>query len=369
MRKAHDLVGFCPVYEFEDVTAQLTGADRVEVDDYGAVERARRLYRVGRLATGSRRLAAAVAPRLGARKLVRDYELFFPVFNDPFELFALRTVPEWRSRCRVAACFVCELWSGELPEYLLELLADFDHVFVGVQHPVADVARIVGKPCSYLPLGVDVLRFAPYPSSPPRSIDVCSIGRRSPVTHAALMRLARGRHIFYYHDTVLASGRGRRQTTFRVADVEEHRVLLASVLQRSRYYIANRARANEPERDSRDEISSRFYEGIAAGAVLIGDPPRSAEFRRQFDWPDATVHLPFDAPDAGALLARLDADPARVDGIRRENIRQAASRHDWLHRLQRVFEAAGLQPTKAMRARADRLRRIYEVWGGSRANR
>jgi hypothetical protein len=69
-----------------------------------------------------------------------DYDLFFPIFNHAHELFALTTVPDWRQRCRVAACFVNELWVQDLPEYLLELLADFDHVFAGVHHVVDELS-------------------------------------------------------------------------------------------------------------------------------------------------------------------------------------------------------------------------------------
>ncbi|MGE5048750.1 MAG: hypothetical protein ACM3PC_09295, partial [Deltaproteobacteria bacterium] len=166
MRRVHDLVAFCTPYEFEDVVTEATGADRVEPEDFGAIERVRRFYKLGRLATRSRRMARAVTPPLGAAPLTRDYELFFPVFNHPFELFALAAVPDWRSRCRVAACFVSEIWVQEIPAYLLELLADFDHIFIGISHPAQEVARIVGRPCTYLPLATDVLRFAPWPQPP-----------------------------------------------------------------------------------------------------------------------------------------------------------------------------------------------------------
>ncbi len=355
MRRAHDLVAFCLSYEFEDVVAQLTAADRVDVVDFPAVERVRRMYKIARLASGSKRLARAMAPGVSQAPLTRDYDLFFPIFNHPFELFALAAVPDWRARCRVSACFVSELWADDLPEYLLELLSSFDHVFLGVQDAVGAVSRIIGKPCTYLPLATDVLLFAPSPSLP-RNIDVCNVGRRSPVTHAALIRLARERRIFYYYDTIHARGHHDRQITFRVNDPAEHRLLLANLIQRSRYFVANRARVNEPEGGaSKQEISARFYEGIAAGAVLIGEEPRSEEFRRQFDWPDAVVHLPFDSPDVGEVLAGLDADPARLERVHRENVRQAARRHDWLYRLRTVFDAAGIPPTEAMQARHDRL--------------
>jgi hypothetical protein len=359
MRRLADLVAFCLQYEFEDVVAEVTGADRVEASDRPALERSRRGYKLARFATGSRRVARGCAPRPSTVRLERDYELFFPVFNHVHELFALATVPDWRRRCRVAACFVNELWAHLLPGYLLELLSEFDHVFLGVRHSVDEVARIVGRPCSYLPLAADVLRFAPFPEAPARGIDVCNIGRRSAVTHDALLRRAREGAMFYFYDTVAASGAGQKQRTFRVDNPAEHRLLLASLLKRSRYFIANRGRINEPEfTQGQDEISGRFYEGAAAGAVMLGEPPRTAEFARQFDWPDAVIPLPFDSPDVGRRLAELDGDPARLARIRRDNTANGALRHDWVHRLRTVFETLGLQPTEAMLAREARLRAL-----------
>jgi hypothetical protein len=359
MRRLARVVAFCLQYEFEDVVAEVTGADRVDAGDRAALELSRRAYKLARFATGSRRFASACAPRPSTVSLDRDYELFFPVFNNAYELFALATVPDWRRRCRVAACFVNELWVQVLPGYLLELLAEFDHVFVGVRHTVDEVAKVVGRPCTYLPLAADVLRFSPPPDAPPRPIDVCNIGRRSPVTHEALLALARDRRIFYYYDTVAASGAGGKQRTFQVDDPGGHRLLLASVLQRSRYFIANRGRVNEPEFTmGRDEIAGRFYEGAAAGAVMLGEAPRTEEFARQFGWTDAVIRLPFDSPDVGRILAELDAEPARLERIRRENVHNAALRHDWVYRLRVVFETLGVPATEAMRAREKRLQGI-----------
>jgi hypothetical protein len=359
MRRLADLVAFCLMYEFEDVVADVTGADRVEAGGQESLEFSRRTYKLARAVTGSRRLARGFSAAPSAVRLDRDYELFFPVFNNPFELFALRNLPGWRDRCRVAACFVSELWAHLLPGYLLELLAEFDHVFLGVRHPVAEVARMVGRPCSYLPLAADVLRFSPFPEISPRVIDVCNIGRRSPVTHDALVRLGRDRRIFYYYDTVAARGAGHKQRTFRVDNAGEHRLLLASLLRRSRYFIANRGRVNEPEFTlDRDEVSGRFYEGTAAGTVLLGEPPRTEEFQRPFGWPDAIIRLPFDSPDVERVLAELDADPLRLAKIRRENVHNAALRHDWVHRLRTVFETVGIPPPEALIAREKRLQAL-----------
>jgi glycosyl transferase family 1 len=356
MRGLSDLVAYCLQYEFEDVISEVTGADRVDAGDWEALELARRSYKLARLATGSRAIAGRLALQPSTVKLQRDYDLFFPVFNSAYELYALATVPDWRERCRVAACFVNEIWASDLPGYLLELLAKFDHVFVGLSHSIDDVARLVGRPCAYLPLAVDVPRFAPVPELPERTIDVTNIGRRSNVTHRALLRLASDRRIFYYYDTVAASGHERRQRSFHVDDASEHRLLLASLLQRSRFFIANRALVNEAEiTRGHDEISGRFYEGAAAGAVMLGEAPRTDEFKRQFDWPDAVIHLPFDAPEVGRVLADLRGDPQRIARISTDNVRNAALRHDWVHRLRTVFETAGLPPTPGMLERERRL--------------
>lgn len=360
MRRLSDLVAYCAQYEFEDVIADVTGADRVEVDNEPALEFSRRAYKLLRLGTGSQRLARAFAPWPSIARLERDYELFFPVFNHVHELYALRAVPDWRARCRVAACFITEVWAHLLPEYLLELLSHFDHVFIGMRHCVEDVARITGRPCSYLPQAADVLRFSPWPNQPARNLDVCNIGRRSPVTHEALVKLAAARRIFYYFDTFAGgSDRDPKQRTFRVANPRQHRLLLASLLQRSRYFIANRSRINEPEHTGgHEEIAGRFYEGAAAGAVMLGEPPNTDQFRSQFGWPDVVIRMPFECPDVARVLAELDADPQRLARIRHENARQAALQHDWNHRLDTVFKTVGLNPTPAM---CERRRRLDEL--------
>ena len=359
-RRISDLVAFCLAYEFEDTFQAVTGAERIDATDLPSIEFSRRAYKLARAATGSSRAALRLAPSpRGKVALERDYELFFPVFSNAFELYSLATIPNWRQRCRKAACFITEVWTDQLPEYLLELLSEFDHIFLGLRHCVDDVARITGRPCSYLPLATDVPRFAPAALDQPRPIDVCNIGRRSPVTHQALLADAERRQSFYYYDTVAASGSDLKQRTFRVDNPGEHRLMLAAILKRSRYFIANRSHVNNPEFTAgRDEISARFYEGVAAGTAMIGEAPRTDEFQRQFDWPDAVIHLPFDSPDVADILADLNGTPARLQTVRARNVREAARRHDWLHRIRIVFDVLGLPPTDGMDARADRLDRI-----------
>jgi Glycosyl transferases group 1 len=356
-RRIADLVAYCLAYEFEDTFAAVTGAERIDATDLPGLEFSRRAYKLARLASGSPRLARRLAPYPRSKVVLeRDFELFFPVFSHTYELYSLAAIPNWRPRCRKAACFITEVWSDLLPEYLLELLSTFDHIFLGHRHSVQEVARITGRPCTYLPFAVDVLRFTPASPDQRRPIGVCNIGRRSPVTHQALLEDSERQQSFYYYDTVAASGADR---TFRVDSPHEHRRMLATILKHSGYFIANRSHVNKPEFTAgRDETSARFYEGAAAGTVMIGEAPRTDEFKRQFDWPDAVIHVPFDCPDIGRILADLNRDPQRLQAARRNNAREAALRHDWLHRIQVVFDALGLVPTEGMRIRARRLDEI-----------
>jgi hypothetical protein len=359
-RRIADLVAYCLAYEFEDTFAAVTDAERIDATDRSGLEFYRRVYKLLRMGSGSSGLARRFTPSPRSKVVLeQDYELFFPIFSHAFELHALATIPNWRQRSRKAACFITEVWSDLLPEYLIELLSEFDHIFLGLSHCVEDVARITGRPCSYLPLGADVLRFAPATLGQPRPIDVCNIGRRSVVTHQALLADAEQRKCFYYFDTVAASGPSLQNRTFRVDSPHEHRIMLATLLKHSSYFIANRSHVNNPEFTAdRDEISARFYEGAAAGAVMIGEAPRTRAFEQQFDWPDAVIHLPFDSPDVGRILADLNGNPERMQAARCNNLRQAALRHDWLHRIQVIFDVLGLAPTETMQARQQRLDQI-----------
>ena len=358
LRNVEDVVAYCAQYEFEDVIASVADVDMAAPDGLAGVEVSRKAYKLVRYLTGSPRLASSIAPRLTARRLDKEYDLFLPVFSHPHQLFALSCIPEWRKRCRKAACFIAEAWHELLPGYLLELLSEFDHVFINAQHVIETVSRMIGRPCSYLPQGVDALRFCPWPDPPARSIDVCNIGRRSAVTHGTLLEAARRGRLFYYYDTIKPAA---KQVTFHVSDGSEHRFLLANLLKRSRYFIANRARANEPEvTRGRDEIAGRFYEGVASGAIVIGDPPKTDEFRRRFDWPDAVIPMPFDSADAVRRIEELDADPTRQARIRKENAANALLRHDWVHRLRAIVDEVGVPPPEGMLAREARLKRLAE---------
>jgi len=361
MRRVWNLVGYGFQYEFEDVISSLTGADRADVTQLGRLELERRIYKSLSFLSPSPSLALRSTPRFGGLRLDRTYDLFLPVFNHVYEVFAVNAIPGWRKRCRYAACVISEAVESDLPEYLLQSLADFDHIYL-CSNPVESVQRITGRPCSYLPLAVDVLMFCPFPEPPPRSIDALGIGRRSAVTHSALVALAHERDFFYYYDTIQVPGLNddSRAVSFSVIDQAEHRFKLASLLKRSRYYLASRARADEFSEDY-DELSGRFFEGAAAGAIMIGEAPRTGRFLTLFDWPDSVVEMRYDEPEIAAILDQLDRDPERKARIRRSNMLNALRRHDWVYRLRTILEGAGMALPPALLARERRLRELADM--------
>ncbi|MEN8822361.1 MAG: glycosyltransferase [Abyssibacter sp.] len=347
------LAAYAILYEFEDVLSSSAPSTRVTPENRAALEANRRRYKLIRRLRASSALADRFSA--GASMPVPDgeYDLAVATVSNAWNLHLTRAVRDWKSQIGFAACYIFEAWASELPDdYLLEMLEPFDHVFVGLSHAVEPLARRCGKPCSWLPLAADVLRFAPHHPMQARSIDVCNIGRRSEVTHAAFQALVRERGIFYYYDTAMTP---RGSVGFTVNSPADHRNLYANLLSRSRYFVANRAKLTDPRVGHIHEIPARFYEGIAAGTVLIGEPPDTACFREQFDWPSAVISMPFDYDEPLSVLEEMEADDARRQATSRTNVRQAAQYHDWLHRIERIFEIAGLPPTAAMRARRERL--------------
>ncbi|WP_204141721.1 glycosyltransferase [Halomicronema sp. CCY15110] len=359
------LVGYSYLYEFEDACADVLDAKLVKLSHYDELNRYRRLYkyasRVMKLGGRTGSLADSLVKSSLRQPLNESYDFFFATLNNVFELFTLMVLGDWRKKCDKAACYITEVRVNDFPEceYLLDFLRDFDHIFLGTRQCVDEVASLTGRPCSYLPISADTLRFRPFNLQSRPAIDCANLGRRSAITHQALMDYTQSQNLFYYYDTASISNvvNAKQQQTFVVKDPAEHRMLLANILKNSCYFIANRSRANETE-VAYSEISSRFFEGAAAGTVMLGIAPDTEEFHQNFDWQDAIIPIPFDCPNIADIIQSLNSQPERLEIIRRQNVSQAMLRHDSVHRLQKVFETLNLAPTPKMLQRVDTLKEI-----------
>ena len=161
-------------------------------------------------------------------------------------------------------------------------------------------------------------------------------------------RMAEEQGLFYFYDVWKG---------LRADDWAAVRLRNAELIRRARHYLVWEPDAwHQPWRDGtgRDvALSTRYFEGAAGGAVLLGSAPKHCpEFDEAFDWPDAVVEL---GDDPAGVLAALAADPMRVLRIRTQNVVASLRRHDWAHRWAEVLDVLGEPLTLAHRARLARL--------------
>lgn len=341
----------CFSYELEDAVAAMDQVDLVApLYRHSAGEL---VYRLVNKAGRRTRLLSRVNPAVRTQRVERDYPLFFAVFQFATDLPTLNALRGWRDRCAHAVCLIEELWAQDLGRFesQLVILRQFDQVLTNCRSTVEPLARAIGRPVRYIAPGIDALRFFPGDKPPRRCIDLYNMGRRHALTHQALLDYSRERGLFYLFDTV----RGN----LPVQDPAQHRMLLAEKLKRTRFFVANKAKVNEGgERGAQEEVGFRFFEGAAAGTVMIGDPPDVASFHEHFDWPDAVVPLPYGSSDVATLLDALARDSQRLGRIRAANVRNSLERHDWSQRWAQILSWSGMTPTQALTRRRAELGRL-----------
>jgi Glycosyl transferases group 1 len=362
---AKDRAHFAQSFEFCSVIASCDEADVLAPGLDNVIERRfgallpehdgnvqRDLNRVG---NGLRKIlglknAAVMAPTV----VTQDYDLFFFVAWSPQSLVELTRIKGWRSRCKFAVAYLFELWATTLEEdrAYLKLLDQFDHVFLLHSKCVPALASYTKAPCSVLPVGVDCLLATPYPSSPERVIDVYSIGNRSAAVHRKLLDRTQQPDFFYVYDTLASSDS-------LVRDWSEHRLLLTSMIKRSRYFIgfspASLAGAKAGKVAGEAVLAGRLFEGAAGGAIILGSAPRCPEFEEYFNWPDAVIEISPDGTDVIAVVEELDKNPDRIRRVRRDNVTACLLKHDWAYRWEHILAAVGLSPLPQLAARKARL--------------
>ena len=361
-QRAWNRIFYIPsIYEFEDVVASIDSA-HILAPPFARVARVPlMMYR------GSNFLRAKYGlvtdPGIPEIELERDYDLFFCCLNFPYEIPAFKRIKQLRKRCKRAVCVFQEIWSSQAERFRrsLEILneLEFDHVFVNQSACLPAIRKVVRRPCSFLPLAVDAVRFAPYPNPPERVIDYYSMGRRSEATHKALLELSAARGTFYYFDSAVRSA---------WIDCFDHRRLFANLLKRTRFLMAHKASLRAEQVIGKDEIlTGRLFEAAAAGAIALGTPPTCRDFDEHFDWPDAVIPVPYECEDMADIMDELDSQPERIALARQANVVQSLLRHDWSHRWQRVLESAGMEPLPALRDRQSRLLEMADRIGHAEA--
>ena len=345
LRRLITHAAWCSNFEFEDVIRSVDDVDVLELEPTPLFEIRQHLAR-SIAWRGRYRAFTDLNPGVKPVKLSRDYDICVFICMNAWDLLYLNAVVNWRERCHVKLCYMAELYAGQAAglQHLLRRLEDFDHIFQPFSSSVDAISTMVSRPCHRLPHAADVLRFTPYPKPPARAIDVLSIGRRCEPVHQALRQLAADRNFFYMYDTLPSP-------LVRPSRPIEHREMLAGAARRSRFFITFPAKFGDDETQGQSEVGARYFEGMAAGAILLGQAPTASTFHDDFPWPDAVIELNADGSDVSDVLADLSRRPAELARLSTHNALAALRRHDWAHRWSSMLSTAGLALRPALSER------------------
>ena len=89
-------------------------------------------------------------------------------------------------------------------------------------------------------------------------------------------------------------------------------------------------------------VGPRWFEGLAAGTVVVGKAPQTPDVPRLLDWEDATIDLPDDAEPAVQAICDLLDDGPRVEAAICRNLVNMNLKHDWRHRAAAMLAVLGL---------------------------
>lgn len=349
------------LYEFEDIIGEVDATQIIAPPQYDLMGRG--VKKLVKTHTQQVKSLANLNPYRQSINLEQEYDVFFTILDFSWNVSSINCLKNRQKKCKYSVCYIIELWRKDLSKLknFIEYFQNFDLICLGHSEIVEDVQKITNRPCIYLAPGVDTVKF--YPNlERDRTIDLCTLGRRSPVTHQSLLQLAEQKNFFYHYSYISGAG-------FRSNKHQEHRTFTANLLKNSRYFITNYAKVNQPEQtQGQIEIGYRFFEGAAAGNILIGCPPKNKAFEQYFSWKNAVIPLDFNEPNIANIIADLDAQPEYLREIQTANVVNSLRQHDWVYRWEQVLKELGLSTTEAMEERKIYLQQLAQTCLGNLSN-
>ncbi len=234
----------------------------------------------------------------------------------PIHLPALLRGPVRRS------AFVVDAWNHLVTKIgTLAVLQRLDPCFVAFREGCSELKRRFPRGrFEWLPFGVDTDVFDSEPGE--RPIFAFWMGRRYEALHQAMISYCAERGLDYRFT--------RRSGEF--PDPQELGRLVGS----TQYFIVSPPDIADPGRTGGfSPFVMRYFEGLAAGARLLGVLPRSGEYERLLPL-DAILLV---APDGSDLAAKLDADRANPEA--RTAVERARllvrEQHSWKRRAEQIF--------------------------------
>jgi len=199
---------------------------------------------------------------------------------------------------------------------------------------------------SFLPLAINTFPLSEYPSQ--RSIDILSYGRTDKQTHALLQQFNHpDSQRLYMHSTFSGS---------EVYNVRDHVALLKRLLERSKISLCFEGGQLERFR-GRSPLLYRWFEGWAAGCVIVGKKPLDSGVETLMGWQDSTLGIPDHPDEVIPFFEALLQDETRLEEISRRNYVECRLRHDWRYRLRDMLEKLHLPLPAPLVEQIEQLRR------------
>ncbi len=280
-------------------------------------------------------------------------EAILPSTNEPVTLFLvciyslqsvqwLKQIRHWRKRFDKVALYIFDAYEAFEPRpawrdrisSFHRTINQIDHIFIGLRGGIDSYTNRFKPPVTFVPLAADVLQFGSCSGS--RCITVNGYGRQQASRELALSQSfnTAGSGRLFYHTSHTEFG--------RIRDYRAHRRLFWQLLASSQILLAEDPLvANKPAGKTPFPFSfvgQRWFEGLAAGCVIVGSRPSCSEASHLLDWEDATITPPADEAEFIPFLDTLLADHQRMQSIRLRNHMEALSRHDWRHRLHTMLD-------------------------------
>lgn len=317
--------GWGPVSELVGLAGRLLQAHVIEVPDAGraaTLQRVATLLPRGPRRRGRRLLVVAGNPSMAAQAAHR--RLWFPGYES------------------TAAWIIDSFWTSQIPQ-LLRHRPHFDHLFVMDPDLVDEWRHTTGRPVSCLPWGADTLDR---PDAGGKSVDVQRLGRQPQAWDDDARTAA----------AAAAAGLRFRGAPPAFDDAAANQAAVRTALTQAKIILAfsNLVSPAAYTHPTRDYVTARWTDGLAAGCLIAGAAPKAAA---QILWPGATLEIsPTDPASAWPVLQKAAQAWTPVEARRHQRL--ARQRLDWRHRLRALCETMGWPVPDPL---ADELRRLARI--------
>ena len=249
---------------------------------------------------------------------------------------------------RTVAWVFDSFWTNFIPR-VQYLAHPFDHVFVTELEDLQTWRRALRVPVSWLPWGTDALRLGS--DAAHRPVDLLRVGRQPPG---------------WEEDVATAEACHQRGLCFAgrppiELDATRNQNLLMEAFSRAKISLSfsNRVNPGRQTHPTREYITARWVDALAAGTLVAGVPPRSAS-AQALVWADGLLDLGTVDRDVG-LDAVADAVDTWTPARAAMNRKRALERLDWRWRFDTVATQLGISPPKLKDELMQLQRRIEET--------